>query len=413
MFRWTTVVVIRMNKIHSGVLAIVLSIFLIQATDPPIENSTGTLLQFSTTPKSIENTEKSNDLIARNTPIAAEQNREKLALLQHYLDNIKSERKSKPIEKLPSDLSPYDVINRFIQRDGKTHYERLLEKDFIRPLLKLYESQSERDDSQANTTGRISKEDSVEEIESLSKEELDLLMNEDKYYQVSEQTLTRRDDDLSNVDNNNDQEHIGEILPPDFQKELQKQQQRATSASSKDRYTKNLFFLKKPEAISAVRRRNFHDYNFRPIIFPHETIESPRFRMPLALYPDRFRPEYEPTVFSTEGRDLLADPSAREEVRFARPGSRGPPVVDQNVYRYPRRLRGFREAYADAGVNGRDGPQWGSSRRPRVIFPTDLVAFREPQHEEPEWLASDSNLQDIQEQDDRDRGNIFVFGVVI
>lgn len=395
-----------MNKIHSGVLAIVLSIFLIQATDPPIENNSGAFLQFSTTPKAIVNTEKSNEVTSRNTPIVAEENREKLELLQHYLDNIKREKKNKPIEKLPSDLSPYDVINRFIQRDGKTRYERLLEKDFIRPLLKLYEIQSERDYSQGNSTTRISKEDSVEEIASLTKDELDLLMNEDKYYQ-QQQTLARRDDDLSNVDNNEDQEHIGEILPPDFQKEPQKTQQKPFPASSKELYIKNFVFPKKPEAISAVRRRNFHDYNFRPIIFPHEAIESPRYRMPLALYPDRFRPEYEPSVFSTEGRDLLADPSAREEVRFMRPGARGLPVVDQNGFRYPRRLRGFREAFTESGVNGRDGPQWGA-RRPRVIFPTDLVAFREPQQEDPEWLASDSNLQDIQEQDDRDRGNTFV-----
>lgn len=402
-----------MNKIHSGVLAIVLSIFLIQATDPPIENNSGALLQFTTTPKTTANTEKSNNLTPRTTPAVSEQNKEKLELLQHYLENIKSERKNKPIEKLPSDLSPYDVINRFIQRDGKTHYERLLEKDFIRPLLKLYESQSEGDDSLGNSTSRISKEDSVEEIESLTKEELDLLMNEDKYYQ-QEQTLSRRDDDLSNVDNNADQEHIGEILPPDFQKESQKPQQKSFPTSSKEYHIKNFAFPKKPEAISAVRRRNFHDYNFRPIIFPHEPIETPRYtRMPLALFPERFRPEYEPSLFSTQGQDVLADPSAREEVRFIRPGTRGLPVVDQNGYRYPRKLRGFREAFADVGVNGRDGPQWGA-RRPRVIFPTDLVAFREPQQEDPEWLASDSNLQDIQEQDDRDRGNIIVhwFGVM-
>lgn len=77
---------------------------------------------------------------------------------------------------------------------------------------------------------------------------------------------------------------------------------------------------------------------------------------------------------------------------------------EDDLYHYgpsrPRRLRGFREEA------GREQPWQGgwSVRRPRVIFPSDLVAFREPQPEEPDWLAADGSLQDLQEADGRDRG---------
>lgn len=76
----------------------------------------------------------------------------------------------------------------------------------------------------------------------------------------------------------------------------------------------------------------------------------------------------------------------------------------------PSRERGHRELLGEA-PSGREpyfDQAWKNpwrSRGPRVIFPSDLVTFRD-QNQEPDFLAGDANLQDIQETDTRDRGKL-------
>lgn len=394
-----------MNIIHSGVLAIVLSIFLIHAADPPIEQVKTNFLQqstinvpeitFTTTEPYLEvNTESSQ---------AIQENIERLEVLQLYLNNIKTETKGRHSVTPNTSPSPHQILNSFLQREGKSEYERLLEKDFVRPLLRLYEKENEQNQFRNNgSSGRISKEDSVEEIQSLTKEELELFMNQEGYYQNNDRheapsdhvassennnsldisgsrekaSHIRRDDNIEDLNTNGNDEHIGEILPSDYKIEAKKS-------------AVNPFLINHPRTL--ISRKQSYD-NFRPSQpYPLENTDQ-RYRKPIRYGGERFRPEYEPTFFSTEGQDFHVEQAdTKEEVRFVRPNREYP------GYRPPRRLRGF--------PDGNQGSPW-NGRRPRVIFPSDLVAFREPNgNEEPDWLAGESNLQDIQEQDTNDRGN--------
>ncbi|KAJ3649177.1 hypothetical protein Zmor_020932 [Zophobas morio] len=351
-----------MNKIHSRLLALVLSIFLIHAADPPVQRPSGAFINY----------------LPKNRTVNNEGD---------YLINVKNESSEKETAtKIPQsdneELRNHDAINRFLQRERKTEYEKLLEKDFIRPLLRLYEQHIHREPDYitGNSSGleRISKEDYVENFKILSKDEIDLLIHGDETYQRNhdqqvEQTINRRDD---TVERSRD-EHIGEILPP--------------SLPNSHRFGPVRRFYYQP----AIRsRKSYDEQPFKPI------------RKPITFPGDRFRSEYEPSGFSSEGFEP-EHPYSDERSLFNRPSRPGLPPNEVSGFRLPRRLRhpeGFpptaREPFWQA--------PWASSRRPRVIFPSDLVSFREPSgnQEEPDWLAGDNNLQDIQEQDTRDRGTI-------
>jgi hypothetical protein len=369
-----------MNKIHSRLLALVLSIFLIQAADPPVQKPAGAFIQYL--PKD-ENVERS---IERNT--------EKLKVFHDYLVNIKNDSSEKetrtenPRIDNSDGSANHDAINRFLQRERKTEYEKLLEKDFIRPLLKLYERQLHRDPDYiiGNSSGsRISKEDYVEDFKILSKDELNVLVHGGETFQRNhDQHASRRDD---TVEPSRD-EHIGEILPPRYQ-----------SAPKAHRF--------------GPIRRFYHQHPVRSRKSYEEQSGFKPFRKPITFPGERFRPEYEPSGFSSEGfesdgpyyRPDAFETNEESRSSYSRPTRLGLPPSEVAGFRLPRRLRhpeGFpttaREPYWQSS--------WASARRPRVIFPSDLVAFREPggNQEEPDWLAGDNNLQDIQETDTRDRG---------
>jgi hypothetical protein len=370
-----------MNKIHSRLLALVLSIFLIQAADPPVQKPAGAFIQYL--PKD-ENVERS-----------IEQNTEKLKVFHDYLVNIKNESSEKetrtenPRIDNSDGSANHDAINRFLQRERKTEYEKLLEKDFIRPLLKLYERQLHRDPDYiiGNSSGsRISKEDYVEDFKILSKDELNVLVHGGETFQRNhDQHASRRDD---TVEPSRD-EHIGEILPPRYQS------------------------APKPHRFGPIRRF-YHQHPVRSRKSYEEQSGFKPFRKPITFPGERFRPEYEPSGFSSEGfesdgpyyRPDAFETNEESRSSYSRPTRLGLPPSEVAGFRLPRRLRhpeGFpttaREPYWQSS--------WASARRPRVIFPSDLVAFREPggNQEEPDWLAGDNNLQDIQETDTRDRGN--------
>ncbi|XP_066155869.1 uncharacterized protein [Euwallacea fornicatus] len=210
-------------------------------------------------------------------------------------------------------------------------------------------------------------------------------------------SLTRRDD--SSVESE-DNEHIGEILPPDFKFE--------ESKVAKDLTTS----VANPAPKYLVRKSYAYDDGFYPFL-PQDSSRT------LVTFPvERFRPDYEPSGASEEGYDSSSF-SSKNRARFN----------ELSTYRYPRRLRGLLgpfEAASSVGYQAVRGEQpresyfdpsarfqtvWaGSSRRPRVIFPSDLVQFRDPVNsgsapaEEPDWLAGDNNLQDLEGVDNRDRG---------
>ncbi|XP_044263562.1 complement C1r subcomponent-like protein isoform X2 [Tribolium madens] len=364
-----------MNKIHSRILALVLSIFLIHAADPPVQRPSGAFIQYLPKNNQTENFQET-----------IEQNTEKLKLFHDYLINIKNESPENSRDKDAS--TNHDAINRFLQRERKTQYEKLLEKDFIRPLLKLYEQHIHQEPDytigNSSTLSRISKEDHVEDFKVLSKDDLDELIHGGETYQQNhkqdtDQHIARRDD---TVDGSHD-EHIGEILPPGYQ------------PPKMHRFSPVRRFYYQP----SVRSRKSYDEGFKT------------FRKPVIFPGERFRPEYEPSGLSSEGFESDYRPEYdinTEESRsmFTRPTRLGLPPNEVPGFRLPRRLRGFPENFPSTAREPYWQSPWASSRRPRVIFPSDLVAFREPNgnQEEPDWLAGDNNLQDIQEQDTRDRG---------
>ncbi|XP_030763294.1 uncharacterized protein LOC115887905 [Sitophilus oryzae] len=527
-----------MNKIHSSILAVVLSIFLIHAADPPFE-STSTLLQFFPL---------KNSTPAQNKTVS---NQDQVKNLFITLQNIQKEHETSN----ETNRRVYNTVQDFLTQSDKNIHEITLENDFVRPLLTQYQREIHEEPSYeaVQNSGRISKEDYVDSFKILSKEEIDALIhgydkyqnnhaqfvdqtgngvvngeygdanvdltspnhqesvaysngnnaespqkennkpvgdlhpppsngqgysslsldstqgdnnaysndnyqqeggslrpppingkeyvslnknsdvNDQKRYNGIEQvggidglplegdvkrsdkstenikeisventikdTAIRRDDSSGE---SNENEHIGEILPPDFK----------IKTSKNDEY--------KPSSI----RRSLYP------LFQHQTRKSYNYdegfqpRNPVAFPLDKYRSEYDPTTaISAEGFDPSTFPvqtvfpgqdQAYQRARFN----------EISPYRYPRRLRPFettpsgfqpvrsevprREPYFDPSARYQT---WsGSSRRPRVIFPSDLVQFREPvnqgvSEETPEWLLGDGNLQDLEGGEDRDRGD--------
>lgn len=476
-----------MNQVHSGILALVLGIFLIQAADPPYEKSANFLpyktvnylpaLSFVTsleatddhktvTPHSdprsqdIDTSQYNSRILLlddqneenHSNPNSSEE-QENLKVFHRYLKNIqKREKKGEDVPtKADNDKNPaeQDVINEFLQRQGKTEYEKLLERDFIRPLLKLYESKGpQRPDyviGNFTDNSRISKEDYESKSKFLTREELDLLIHEtEKFHENVQKTsniehleklahssvapsivsnekeaekgsFSRRDD---TVEEDTKDEHIGEILPPNFNSE------NSIQFNSRKVHPK----------FTNIRRKSFrssrkYDSGFVPSTFASEKV----VRKPISFPRDRFRPEYEPTAISYEGfesnredRSKYIYPSEIHDSSNNEQESRnvfsniriGPPNSEIPGYRLPRRLRGFSDSFPGFQITGRDAfydPStrwqngWTGSRKPKVIFPTDLVAFRDANpvsagQEDPDWLAPDNALQDLQESDIRERG---------
>lgn len=498
-----------MKRLHSSLLTIVMSIFLIQAIDPPYERNTGSLIHVELRKIGLPNEkiELKNERFAdeKTTSVekglkTVEENTESLIKLQEYLNKIKKDRPS-----IKESKEEVEIIERFLKRKGKTEYEKLLEKDFVRPLLKLYENQELLNSNdtlkEVEVVKRISKEDNVEDLRSLTKEELDLLLHSDHYYQDPEgyqehdevqfNTFGKdhqpiRRDDLYRPED--DKEHIGEILPPNFN-------------------TKNRFL----DIVTQPSRYPYNARNFRKS-YDEQVYRSPsysegdlyRYRKPIRLQGERFRPEYEPSDFDDEIpirqhyrnlADQFEVSASFDESRSKYVRSRYPFSSDVQGYRIPRKQRGYRELYYDRepvapvadirpggeyrpvidirpgsdlrpssdvrqtgdfrtgsdfrpgsdlrqgsdprpvgdprpGVDSRpisdfrpgsefrpgkdlrsskwQSSSWSASRRPRVIFPSDLVAFREPNEEEPDYLGSEASLQDLQQSDNKDRGEFFL-----
>lgn len=587
-----------MNRIHTAILALVMSIFLIQAIDPPFEKPTGTFLQFyplRNIPQS-----RSQELISKDTSGAQEssskevkvtdrqdnfpyslttelkpppiietdlkppppppgvlinivpdnlqqssqniptaKNNKKLAATFRYLTTLGLNLPSLPIEnsgnnnnqdflypplnieaylnkltpdqiqvlnqKIPKDLSldfpqnnAADSLSRLrdyltkIKSEYQDNFDsatsdgsytvatfngssndKVLGKDFINPLLKLYENEIHQQSDYAIVNGTTNSngnfEDIDEEIKTFTQNELHLLIHgteqnsdvigndlynealiigngdnnslQDQAYFVSnipeqnnvevnnfykrqDATETIEQDrnqlvnvhitdknviksELSQKENNknrrsdgslteaNDKEHIGEILPPNFNKD---------SSSNIPQ------MLSQPIQISYGRQNYRMRKSFEPI--PQTGIR----RVPFSFPGERFRSEYEPLGLSADGADIAEYQRvnlAGSEQLYPRAPRLGLPPTEVSGFRLPRRYRGFRETYSEGfqpyfDNSARYQTAW-SVRKPRVIFPTDLVAFRDSEQNgnkepEPDWLSADNQLQDIQEQDTRDRG---------
>ncbi|KAL3286419.1 hypothetical protein HHI36_000927 [Cryptolaemus montrouzieri] len=439
-----------MNKIHSGVLALVLGIFLIQAADPPYEKSANflpyTTINHLPVKNLVTSTESSNEIkdnqnsfqneqsnnnglsliqphsLENNNSPSPSEDAENLRTFHDYLKNIKSQSKGNSDDSKPNK----DVINEFLQRQGKSEYEKLLERDFIRPLLKLYQNKGQQQPAYiiGNFTNRsrISKEDYVDNDKFLTRSEFDLLVHEtDNYYE----NLKKRGGNIEHLEN---RPNIVLNRPPEVNRKKpddNKKFNRRDDRVGQD--TKN-------EHIGEILPPNFNKDNMTPIGFAPNPFHSEKvIRKPITFPGDRFRPEYEPTAVSYEGfesnredrskyvypSDLYESSSSEQESRNIYTGLRiGPPPSEIPGYRVPRRLRGHSDSFPGFQITGRDTlyePStrwqngWTSSRKPRVIFPTDLVAFRDsnpvnPNQDEPDWLAPDNTLQDIQETDTRERG---------
>ncbi|XP_022921223.2 uncharacterized protein [Onthophagus taurus] len=456
-----------MNKIHSAVLAIVLSVFLIQATDPPYEKPYTSLL-----PHLTGKGFPPHPFIKSDESVTVEKivnNTKDLKELEEYLSNIQKEANDGKTE-------TYDTINKFLQKDGKTDYEKLLERDFIRPLLKLYdqnETTTPIPQTNAETNAlRISKEDNIYDIQTLTKEELNTFLENPHTYQVppefteddhqitdnenaeshqnerfkridtsenfqdddiqntfskddikalmenaksfektnqtslpkselesseslesrdsiehkesTEVALIRRDDSF--LDTVNDNEHIGEILPPEY--DITQEQQNVNKRTP------------------ILRRRNYNTLYRNGRQFEDPRYLDPRYRAIRFKPPSEFEPSGvdESLVYAENHhyhyRDQYTEALSDDSRMYTRPARF--PFVPQEA-RFPR----YKEMFYDQPGRDQSGPDqqssWRAVRRPRVIFPSDTVTFKDAPQEE-QFLAPDTNLQDLQLVDTRDRG---------
>lgn len=578
-----------MKTIHSGILAFVLSVFLITATDPPQENNPGAISHLGQSPYQTGNIFQLALTKVESAPLKSLQFQE-FEEIENLKDISGESHTERPADYVvgdkyntsgkPEDLSGYDIIGSisFSPHESKSDYEKLLERDFVKPLLELYKNGANQssinissidhendtrdhtaDDNaylvhtltqedfdklhlefskvinineektenftdsirrkdensyhlQNNKTShndtelqeanselktalhdvgfnqmylltkgdfqglmknskmldivydnefktdqtsvgsernygletstptstqevpqsRISKEDNIDDMKQLTREDLDILEthpaiyqnpfdtdekgiranveeSEAKYQQnektvpTTEATVTSiRRDDSGLFDVNPKDEHIGEILPANYD------------------ITQDKFILESQQ--SPTRRRNHLVYS-DSVGVPRNSYDfGDMYRMytdPRRYRKIRFRPDYsesglggdmfEPMPFSEDQsyryRDQREYPTNDESRMYVRP-SRYSYVPLHASGSFPQKQR-FRDSFyeskeKDSQVNWRGLGGYG--RRPRVIFPSDIVAFRETNQDEQDYLAGDSNLQDIQQQDTRDRG---------
>lgn len=329
-----------MNKIHSSVLALILSIFLIQAADPPYGKTGVSHVTF--------------------TPSTTQQ----LHSLYQTLQNI---QKRNDTEKL------YNGLDHFLSKSNKSEDEQILEHNFVRPLLTQYQEVIHQEPSypELPEDDRISKEDYVENFKVLSEEDLNLLLRDKDKYQDNHPQENKTSEELSppatngqtygtirnslrrddhGVTPNDPQEHIGEILPPDFKFDNP---------------------VEAPLPHNPLQTRKSYAYNPRSVVtFPVEPSGEGFTRG--YRYPKRLRAPYD-YLRAEQARETYFEPSARFQT------------------------------------------VWGTSRRPRVIFPSDLVQFREPVNsgtapaDDSDWLAPDNALQDLEGADNRDRGEFLLW----
>ncbi|CAG9864949.1 unnamed protein product [Phyllotreta striolata] len=373
-----------MNRIHSSILALVMCIFLIQATDPPYEKPTGNFVNFfrmkmpavifapfltdeaerktisdrqflstelqppTMDPQELRppeldnfnnnynnNNNNNNNGNNNNNPgvYSTLQDYDYVSSQDNPTDNLKLPLYP-PIHPAPA-TSPGANTNENIGEVSNwsddspknsseerlpNKYEELIEQDFIKPLLKLYEKVIHQDDNSSQVAQNST---DYNRKESSQLNAINSLIK----------SPLRRDD--VDVVENHRKEHIGEILPVD---------------------PRHNFIQHR------LSRTNEYTHGV-PIVFPSEVA-----------------PEIEGFRGSRSGLTFLEH------------------------FRVPRRYNKYREVFFDPSA--RYQTAW-SPRRPRVIFPTDQVAFRDPvqsQELDAEWLAGDNSLQDLQEQDVRDRG---------
>ncbi|XP_076259399.1 uncharacterized protein LOC143195819 isoform X2 [Rhynchophorus ferrugineus] len=436
-----------MNKIRSSVFAIVLSIFLIQAADPPYPKTVGSISQ---APSSV---------IEQIAPQQQKSSDDPIKSLYNVLQSIQTHNETTK--------RTYNNVHDFLQQSPKSIQETKLENDFVRPLLTQYQEEIHGEPSyeEVQHSGRISKEDYVDHFKIATKEEIDALIHgADKYQQNLGFYHDQNDNSLSGSDNggdsidlrppqsqlygdtdskgiehvrgveelplegdridysedkrrtdkndqvstrrddlsveNNDNEHIGEILPPGFQINEQKSPSFMVSSTRRNLYQ---------YPIVQTRKSYSYDDAFQP-------------RTPVAFPVEKYHPEYDVTAVSGDGFDtsgfIAFYPGQETLTTTSFPRAR---FNEISPYRYPRRLRPFdgssgyqavrqevprREPFFEPSTRYQ---AWqASSRRPRVIFPSDLVQFREQNtqgvSEEPEWLVGDGNLQDLEGGEVRDRG---------
>ncbi|XP_076259398.1 uncharacterized protein LOC143195819 isoform X1 [Rhynchophorus ferrugineus] len=435
-----------MNKIRSSVFAIVLSIFLIQAADPPYPKTVGSISQ---APSSV---------IEQIAPQQQKSSDDPIKSLYNVLQSIQTHNETTK--------RTYNNVHDFLQQSPKSIQETKLENDFVRPLLTQYQEEIHGEPSyeEVQHSGRISKEDYVDHFKIATKEEIDALIHgADKYQQNLGFYHDQNDNSLSGSDNggdsidlrppqsqlygdtdskgiehvrgveelplegdridysedkrrtdkndqvstrrddlsveNNDNEHIGEILPPGFQINEQKSPSFMVSSTRRNLYQ---------YPIVQTRKSYSYDDAFQP-------------RTPVAFPVEKYHPEYDVTAVSGDGFDtsgfIAFYPGQETLTTTSFPRAR---FNEISPYRYPRRLRPFdgssgyqavrqevprREPFFEPSTRYQ---AWqASSRRPRVIFPSDLVQFREQNtqgvSEEPEWLVGDGNLQDLEGGEVRDR----------
>lgn len=342
-------------------------------------------------------------------------------------------------------LSDHQLINRLLQSNGRSQYARLLQREEIQPLLKLY------------ATNNFTKPENIKEEQPdvfEDQEKIDLLLRRSDFEDTTTQkeviliqspqfedrqtsffpTNANRKDGMTA---NHDQTNFGStrndftrLLPSkEFEKSTTNYDRRnddrravvdfkpsvllsvEDSQETFDISTKRYEFASSPEQPINIPRQNaIGEIDARFQTYEPTTTES----LKTPFYPnfDRFSPE--PPRFEPLSEDpRYVDPRFH---RFrAYPGFRSPRKL-------PQRDRGNRELYQESfAPSGRDaflehggpGPWKGSwrSRGPRVIFPSDLVSFRD---QEQDLLLGDQNLQDLQEPErDFERGELFIVKSII
>lgn len=296
-------------------------------------------------------------------------------------------------------ITEHQLINRLLQSNGRSQYARLLQREEIQPLLKLYDSNN-----------NFSRPQVLEEHP-------DIIQDQGKI-----DKLLRRNDNTYTFDEEDKQlhTHVTELLKRyNNNKRIINNYKNSPAPSAtlagepqQQNEQKHPEVFKPSTLLSIEQNKKKYDFNPDVPLGPIARQTAP------GEYDARFQP-YEPDQFYPQSYGF-----APEQPRFDPFGEN---FADPRYHRFrygfrsprklPQRERGNRELFqAEFGPSGRDAyyehgisPWKGSwrARGPRVIFPTDLVSFREQQ--EPDFLAGDQSLQELQEPErEPDRGEFSV-----